>query len=205
MTTEQSVTTMLAVLAILMAGCQVPWQQEPPGWHSPVAELFVDLAAFPEGWQIDSADKTVTDSTINHIGRTWGHPGKPETVNQGIWRAYSTAKAKRRYAELLKGFLRLPRTPRPEEVYVEFGPPRAIDFHSQTADEFYLACGWWDLSYCVVFARYRNYVTSMYLEREAELDGRRVGGLTDPEIETVIKAMDARFEQFFASLSTPAP
>jgi len=204
MTVGQRLTVTLSMLTIVLGACRAPWQHEPPGWRSPVSELFVDITAFPEGWQIHFPDRTVTDPTVNRVGRTWGNPDQGGTVNQGIWRAYDTVGARRKYVELNKNFLQ-PRTPRPGAVYVGFEPPETVDLHNLTADEFYLACGWSDRAYCVVFARYRNYVTSMYLTREAELNGRRTHGLTDPEIETVINAMDAKFEQFFASLATLTP
>jgi hypothetical protein len=200
MTIGQRVIVVLSILATASTGCYVSWRQDPPGWHSPVSELFVDTSAFPEGWQIDFPEDAVTDPGVNSVGRSWGHPQECGTANQGIWRAHSISRAKRKYSELVKDISQPNTEIHSEDTYIEFQPSEELDYQSQTADEFYLACGLRDVAYCVVFARYRNYVTSMTLKREAEFDNHRSCGLTYPEIEAVIRAMDAKFEQFLASL-----
>lgn len=96
------------------------------------------------------------------------------------------------------------RTPSPPDFYVAFVPPDEIDFHSQIADEFYLACGWRIWARSEVLARYRNYVVDLSLDLEAEYGGHTSQGLKYAEIETVVRAMDAKFAeamaQFYPSL-----
>lgn len=202
--TKQCIIAILSTLALIITACQLPWQQDPSGWRSPVSELFIDESAFPEDWEISFPEKIVTDPTTNHVGRTWISP-EGSIANQGIWRAYTIAAAKRRYAELVENFVHPPTTPLPEEDYVAFEPPNEIDFQSQTVDKFYFACGWRKTAHCVMIARYRNYVTLMSLDREVKLNEHHTTGLTDPEIEMVLRGMDTKFEQFFAFPAAPVP
>jgi len=193
-------------LTIAVASCQLSRQPTPTpllGWRLPVSGLFVDEYAFPEGWLVEFPEDTVTDPTVNYVYRSWGCGHISGTVDQQIWRAYTTSEAKDKYTELRDSQFQPSRSLHPSTTFIEFEPPSEISFRSQIADEFYLACGWWDWAYCQVVARYRNYVVLMRLAREAECEGHVTHGLTYPEIETVVRAMDARFEQFFAGLSTP--
>lgn len=186
--------TLTLFLVISLAGCASTLTPL-PGWRSPVSELFVDESVFPEGWHIDFPEDTASDPTANHVGRSWGRVGVSGTVAQGIWRAYTAADAERKYAELHKSQFQPNGPLYPDTVFIEFEPPAEIRFQSQIADEFYLACGWWGVAYCGVVARYRNYVVYMRLEREAEYEGHVSEGLTYPEIEAVVKAMDTEFAE----------
>ena len=200
---------------LTLVGCHtiiapVPTPTLLPGWQSLVSDLLLEDDALPEGWsRIRNHPRgSLTDSTINHVYRSWWNEaeGSSGKVQQHIWRAYSIVDAKEKYAELRQSPVLLSRfTPSPYDFYVEFCTPPEIGFQSQVADEFYLVCGWRGVAYCEVVARYRNYVIDMRLAREAECEGHVTHGLTYPEIETVVRAMDARFEQFFAGLSMPGP
>ena len=54
-----------------------------------------------------------------------------------------------------KNEFRTPQPPIPEfHTYCEFEPPEEITSKSKAADEFYLACGTWDISQCEALARY---------------------------------------------------
>lgn len=193
-------------MVLTATGCRWLIQPTPPpGWRSRVSDLLAEESAFPRHWVVLHSEDTSTDPAVNHVVRRWGRPGTPGTVTQAIWRVYTVSRARSKYEELRNSQFRPSRPLPPGTVFVQFEPPSEFSFQSQTADEFYLACGWWDTAYCEIIARYRNYVVDMRLEREAELDGHRTYGLTSSEIEAVVKAMDAKFEQFFASLSTPVP
>jgi hypothetical protein len=193
----------LTLMILVVTGCRWAGQPTPPGWRSRVSELLVEESAFPHQWVALHPEDTSMDPA-NHVVRRWGRPSIPGTATQAIWRAYTVSRAESKYEELHNSQFQPSRPLFPGTFFVQFEPPSEFSFQSQTADEFYLACGWWDMAYCEIVARYRNYVVDMRLEREAELDGHRTHGLTYSEIETVIKAMDAKFEQFFASLPTPA-
>ena len=196
----------------LIVSCQVIATPEPtptplPGWRSLVSDLLLEDNAFPEGWArirtmpIDS----LTDPTINHVYRSWwGQSQGTGKVEQAIWRAYTTAAAEERYADLRQRLFWLTPPP-PPDFYVPFEPPDEIDFHSQVADEFYLACGWRIWAHCEVVARYRNYVVATNLDLEAKHEGHVTQGLAYAEIEDAVRAMDARFEQVLNSYSAPTP
>jgi hypothetical protein len=193
-------------LAILVVGCQLVLQPTPlPGWRSPVSELFVDVSAFPKGWQVEFPEDTVTDPAVNHVYRSWWHEGVSGIYDQQIWRAYTITVADRKYDELRQSQFHPNEPLYPGTIFIGFEPPAEIDFQSQVADEFYLACGWLRWAYCQVVARYRNYVVLMRLSREAEFEGNKSDGLTFEEIEAVVRAMDSKFGEVLTSLPTPPP
>jgi hypothetical protein len=190
------------MVMIIMIGCQAipiwgPTSTPLPGWRSPGSELLVDDSAFPEGWVREREFPKTPDPTINHVyGGT----------DQAIWRAYTIEDAKKRYTELRQQSMLLPNfTPSPWDFYIEFKPPPEIGFRSQIADEFYLACGWLYGAQCHVIARYRNYVTYTSLDLETEYEGRVSHGLTYPEIEAVVRAMDAKFAEAMEEFYPSAP
>jgi hypothetical protein len=174
------------------------WIREPeptplPGWRYPTSEFFfVDVDVFPEGWAMKFPEYTATDPTTNFVSREWWQVGTSRSVRQSIWRAYTTIDAQEKYDEL-QGQFRPTRPLHPADFYVEFEPSEEINFQSQVADEFYLACGWWRGAHCRVTGRYRNYVVEMSLDLEAEREGHRTQGLTHAEIETIVVAMDTGF------------
>jgi len=195
-------------LVIPVVSCQLSRQPTPtplPGWRFLVSELFVDESAFPEGWHVEFPEDTVTDPTVNHVYRSWGRKHISGTVDQQIWRAYTIADAKEKYAELRNSQFQPSRPLHPSTTFVEFEPPAEVSFRSQVADEFYLACGWWDWAYCQVVARYRNYVVLMRLAREAEFQEHYTHGLTYAEIEAVVRAMDAKFVEAPETFSVSPP
>ena len=175
------------------------------GWRSPVYELLVDDTAFPQDWTVDFPQDTSTDPTANHIWRTWGHISGAK-AEQAIWRAYSIADAQKKYDELQSQF-RLSRPSDPDAIFVELKPPTELGFQSQLIDEMYLACGWVHTAYCIVVARYRNYVTDIRMDFQAEHEGIRSNGLTYEQIENIVIAMDAKFTDFLTAFplvtSTP--
>ncbi|MDX1686623.1 MAG: hypothetical protein R3248_01455 [Candidatus Promineifilaceae bacterium] len=79
---------------------------------------------------------------------------------------------------------------------MSLNPPEEISFESTVADEHYLACTWERWAYCSYIARYRNYVTYVRLDREAELGRLESKGLAYTEIEAVLKAVDAKFGRY---------
>lgn len=189
-------------VATMTMGCGIipVWNPTPtplPGWRSPVSALLVDDSAFPKGWVRVREFPVTPDPTINHVYRKWwGEQWRDSrTADQAIWRAYTIEDAQEKYNELRRQPMLLQSyTPEPwDDIYIEFKPPPEIRFRSQVADEFYLACGWLYGAECHVIARYRNYVTYMTLDLEAEHKGHISHGLTYPQIEVVIRAMDAKF------------
>jgi len=197
-------------VTIIVMGCQAtrvwePTPTPPPGWRSPVSTLLVEDNAFPEGWVRAREFPDTPDPTINHVYRRWwGKARGAGAADQAIWRAYTIEDAREKYTELRQQSMLLPDyTPSPWEFYVEFKPPPEIGFRSQIADEFYLACGWLYGAECHVIARYRNYVSFISLDLEAEYEGHTTVGLTYPEIETVVQAMDAKFAEALETFATP--
>jgi hypothetical protein len=176
----------------------IVWGGEPkptplPGWRYPTSEFFfVDDDVFPDSWAIEFPGHAATDPTINFISREWWQVGTSRSVRQSIWRAYTTVDAQEKYDEL-RGQFRPTGPLHPTDFYVEFEPPEEINFKSQAADEFYLACGWWTWAYCKVIGHYHNYVVEMSLDLEAECEGHITQGLTHAEIATIVVAMDTKF------------
>jgi hypothetical protein len=171
-----------------------------PGWRYPTSELFVDEDAFPEGWETMPVGGLTMDPTVNHVAREWGQEEVSGIASQSIWRAYTVPDAERRYNELRASRFEPSRSLNPGTLFIPFEPPVEVSYQSQVADEFYLACGWWGAACCKVVARYRNYAVELYLEREAEHGGHSTHGLGYSEIETVVRAMDARFAEVMATL-----
>ena len=167
----------------------------PPGWRSPVYQLLVDDSAFPQGWIVDFPQDTSTDPETNHVGRTWGNSINGAGAEQGIWRAYTISDAQTKYNELQSQF-NPSRPSEPDAIFIEPEPPAAVVFQSQVADEIHLACGWAYTAYCVVVARYRNYVTDIRMDLQADYAEVHSDGLTYEEIENIAKAMDAKFAEF---------
>ncbi len=195
---------------IIVMGCRTipmlgPMPTPLPGWRSPVSALLVEDSAFPEGWVREREFPDTPDPTINHVYRSWWNQARGTSggADQAIWRAYTIADAQEKYEALRESQFYVHFTPSPDEFFADFKPPSEIDFQSQVADEFYLACGWRIWAHCEVLARYRNYVVNMSLDLEAEYEGHVTYGLTYPEIEAVIRAMDAKFaeamEEFYPS------
>lgn len=197
------------LVGLVSASCTSPWGPTPtplPGWRSPVSDFFVDESAFPEGWRVGYPENASTDPTINHVWQEWwGPPEESCLVGQSIWRGYTARDVEGKFDSLRRSQFKPSRPLPPDTLFVPFEPPAEIGFRSEVADEFYLACGWWRLAYCEVIARYRNYVVELWLDREAVYEGHVSQGLTYPEIERVIRAMDARFAQGLETLPAPPP
>jgi hypothetical protein len=193
-------------MATLIGGCQlIQLMPTPPsGWRSPVSKLIVDDSAFPKDWVVLFTEDTKTDPETNHVGRRWGYMSGAK-AEQGIWRAYTIADAEEKYKSLRSSQFQPTQTLLPGTIFVEFKPPIEITFQSRLADEFYLACGWWGWSYCEVVARYRNYVTDVRMDLQADRGGVHTDGLTYEEVENIIKTMDAKFSKFLSGYPEPAP
>ncbi len=189
----------IILLTSLLEACNVLGitPTPPPGWRSPVYQLLVDDSVFPQGWNVDFPQDTSTDTETNHVGRTWGYMTGAK-AEQAIWRAYTIADAQTKYDEL-QGQFHPSRPSEPDAIFVEPKPPTEIGFQSQVADEMRLACGWAYVAYCTVVARYRNYVTDIRMDLQADHEGNHSEGLTYEQIETIVKAMDAKFATFLAA------
>jgi hypothetical protein len=164
---------------------------------------LIDSSILPAGWDLSEGESTtVSDPTTNHVSRTWRHHVNGSLVWESVWRAYTIDDAKDKYHELSQEF-GPPRISTDGHIYVEFRTPAEIDFRSQLADEYHLACRWWDRPYCLAIARYRNYAVELRMDQQAELNGVQASGLTYSEMEALIKATDARFAEFLGQLATP--
>lgn len=183
---------LIMILLITQVACGLQPTPTPlPGWYNDARELFLEESAFPPGWQIELQLETDTHPRANHVHREFSKLPNSGGVSQDIWRAYTVADAEEKYVELRQSQFQ-PRLP-PEEMVAPWEPPDEIAFQSTIADEYYLACGWEEWAYCQYLARYRNYVTYLRLDRQAEMGERQSQGLTYAEIEAVLKAVDARF------------
>lgn len=192
----------LFMLLVFQAACSLlaPTPMPPSGWSGNVRDLFVDESAFPFEWV--ARELGSDDPLANHVDRGFnfiGNPPLPGTVTQSIWRAYTIADAEEKYAELRQSQFQ-PRL-EPEEMVAPWLPPEEIDFQSIAADESYLACGWEEWASCHYLARYKNYVTYLNLDLQAQLGTLESHGLTYDEIEAVLKAADAQFEATLNRLS----
>ncbi len=199
----------LLLLTIFVMGCRVlglPYSvlPTPPGWRSPVEKLLLDESDLPKGWLIDFTypQDLFNDPTINHVSREFWNPDKGSgQIAQSIWRAYTLADAQAKYADLRGSQFAPSRPLYPGTIFVPFEPPVPNDLRSKTADEFYLACGWWGPAYCEVVARYRNYVVELRLDQEAEHEGNVTHGLTQIQVGAAVTAMDVKFAEFLKSLT----
>jgi hypothetical protein len=197
---------------VLMMSCQAIVAPDPtptplPGWRSLVSDLLIEDDIFPKGWvrTRDHPQGSLTDRTINHVYRSWwGEAEGAGKVEQAIWRAYTVADAEKKYADLRQSQFYAHRTPSPPEFFVAFEPPDEINFRSQIADEFYIACGWRIWARCEVIARYCNYVVDMRLDQEAEREGHVTHGSTYTEIEAMVRAMDAKFAEAMGEFYPPS-
>ena len=155
--------------------------------------LFVDDISFPNGWAPHLYQEDVHPEA-NHVHRRWSNPPAAGIVSQNIWRSYTTADAQESYTERRRALFQA--RVDTEEIVMPLKPPEEIEFQSTVADEYYLACTWERWAYCSYLARYRNYVTYLRLDREAELGTLNSKGLTYAEIETVLTAVDAKFATY---------
>lgn len=179
---------------MLQVACGIATTPTPlPGWYDDARQLFVEESAFPPGWQAHLFQETDVHPRANHVHRRYGNPPSVGIVSQDIWRAYTVADAEEKYTELRQSQFQ-PRLPA-EEMVAPWEPPDEIAFQSIVADEYYLACGWEEWASCQYLARYRNYVTYLRLDRQAEMEERQSQGLTYAEIEAVLKAVDAKFSE----------
>jgi hypothetical protein len=184
-----------------MGGCQTFGLATPtplPGWSADTRELFVDEAAFPDGWYAYLYQEANVHPEANQVSRRFSDGVSSGGVSQGIWRSYTVENAEKHYRELESLILKSSLTP--EEAIAPWLPPTEIEFQEYLiADEYSLVCGWDEWAYCRFLARYRNYVTFLTLDREAMMDDRRSEGLTYQEITVIIEAVDMKFEQVLHS------
>jgi hypothetical protein len=175
-----------------------------PGWRTPVSELIIDDSSLPKDWMVLFPEDTSFDPTVNHVGRSWGHPSGAH-AEEVLWRSFTISDAKAKFEQLVsQPPLHSGLKPFPTDFIVEFRPPPDMTFHSQNANQYYLACGWIIWAYCEIVVRYRNYVVDFRLDRKAELENHYSVGLTDPDIERLLSAMDARFAESLDDMPTPA-
>jgi len=203
----------IIILCAIGTSCNSPWSSllpKPtplPGWRSPTDYLFLTEKDLPQGWQLDFPGPTPEpDPTTNANARKYYKVGSSISVYQIIWRAYTINNAQEHFLDRRKNEFRTPQQPIPaSHNYCEFKPPAEITFKSEVADEFYLACGTWDISDCEALARYRNYVTILRIDIETECNGGYQEGLTYPDAERIIRAMDSHFEEFLRENPLDSP
>jgi hypothetical protein len=156
-------------------------------------------------WPKDS----LSDPTINHVYRSWWRPNLDYgEFEQHIWRSFSPDDAHSFYLELRQDQYDPIKTPNPDQIYIPYRTPGEFEFQGGMAEEFYFACGWSGFPRCVAVGRYRNYTVELITDWQTTgPDGEVRNGLTYDEIETILKAMDAKFEEFLNAfpLATSTP
>lgn len=200
---NKRINLLFLVFLIISISCKLsenqagPTPTPLPGWRSPVHLLMIDDSDFPDGWEMDYFEEESTDPTINLVWRTWGRSGIPGTLMQTISRAYSVEDAQAFYRKFQSSYT--PTSSPFDDVFIPFVAPSEIEFRSLVADEWRFACGWITLPYCLLSARYRNYVTVVRfdLEREhVQREDEYTYGLTYEEIEGLLKALNEKFVEF---------
>lgn len=184
--------TIITVVVSLLVSCSslTSYSAPPPGWNSPVSDLFVELNAFPEGWDVDPNEGgNAVDVRVNNASRTFFnmHPNKYDKTIQIIWRAYTVLDAEKQFSKLSKGLTSrgwLPRFPS-----TSFRPVSQITYQSKFADKWGLACGVDVTATCLFLARYHNYVTTVYFD----LQYAGYEGLNFNEIEKLLSGVDEKF------------
>jgi hypothetical protein len=191
----------LATILSVITGCQgislSGTPTPPPGWRNLVSDNFIDVSAFPTTWYVgftDPKDKE-DDPTVNHFFREWGGQG---AAWQNILRAYSIIDAQNLYSKLRKSQFTVTGSPTPGKAYSEFSVPVEVKFSSQIADDYYFACSQWNGSHCEVVARYKNYVTDVYLPLRTDAESNE--DLTYPQMETILINMDQKFGELIKTL-----
>lgn len=172
----------------------------PVGWKSYVAYALLDVNSFPENWKhsIDSPYNLYTDPEINHVYRAWGQSdGKSGSAEESIWRAYSDFQAYDFYNQLINSQIHFKN--KKGDFQIDFHPPKEIDYTSKTADKDYLACGWYVDAYCDYFAKYKNYVLYLHIEREDAINNRHSDGLSYQEIEDILVRADIKMNEYLKS------
>lgn len=194
---------LLMLMIISVTGCTTIENfisPPPPGWERDVKELLVEETAFPSGWQARLELEVDDYPQNNHVHRQFGS-GTSAIVSQDIWRSYTTRDAKRKFNDLMESQFVPKRPLHPAELYLSFEPPSEIYFQSESADDFYLACGWWTIASCRVIARYDNYVVFLHLDHERDYEGHHTDGLNYQQMEQIIEAMDAKIVETLESYS----
>ena len=198
--------TIIILFLSLLIACSATKQLESqgfplPGWRSLVSCLLLDDDALPSGWARirDLPKNSLTDPTINHVYRSWwGEKQGYGKVEQSIWRSYSIVDAQDFFQELLgNSFPKItpstePEIIEPDNLYIPFRTPNAINYKDMKADELYIACGWKADPYCIAIARYRNYNVEVSADWETidPIDGTTSKGLSLEEIEKILEAVD---------------
>lgn len=181
--------------SFILRGCisalqPAPLPDPPPGWNSPLTELFVELESLPEGWGTDPQVGDI-DVRVNNVGRTFFDlaPNGSGKVHQVLWRAYTVSDAETRFTErsqALRARGWLPRYPS-----TRFGPIREITYQSRAADQWGLACGIDVIAECWFLGRYHNYVTFVYFTLEDD----EYDGLSFAEAGSLLAGVDEQFRE----------
>ena len=143
--------------------------------------LLLEVDVFPKRWSAFSDENGTIVAT-----RSYYIPHEPGQVFQEVYRRPTAEDASEKFKEYLSGSFNESKIRQP---FVPFSPPPEITFQSQIADEYYFACGVDEAPQCKMLARYRNYFVYFYFDVSIE-ESR--GGLTYPEIVTVLEALEAK-------------
>jgi hypothetical protein len=200
------------VVILSCTSCQTiqSWSSTPtplPGWNSYVADILIDPSSFPDGWAFDRnmPKGLFADPKINHVWRSWGqNNGGSGSAFQTVWRAYTIAKAKEHFRQLEQETFRFSPEAR-KDLLIAFEPPKNIRFESATANEYYLACGWYVAAYCELLARYRNYNMDFRIELEMDYQGQHSDGLSPEQIQILFNSADSKFSEYLTKINTINP
>jgi hypothetical protein len=169
----------------------------PDDWRSPVSALLLEPDELTPGWQtaFNFPEGWPSDPTVNHVGRELWSPDKGSAyIIHSVWRAFNSLDAAAKYSHLRReGVLSPSYQPSDWAIYVEFSPPGNEALGMRSADDWYAACGWSIWAFCVVIARYRNYVTYLELPLEADHGDEVSEGLSLLEMDRTLDALDSKF------------
>ncbi len=174
-----------------------PTSSLPPGWNLELTDLLVPSDALPVGWRLDLLGHALRNPPVNNVAATWSREGAPAKVVQTLWRAFSVSEAKLIFGELESHYAVKPQIP--DHSYTAPMPREKIEVEDLHAGDYRLVCRLGIRKYCVYIGRYGNYVVNIWIPLQtenADRSGEVPNGLTTEQVEKLIDAVDAQFQDF---------
>lgn len=178
-----------------------------PGWNSFVADSLIEKDAFPSDWIFDrdAPINLFSDPMINHVWRSWGQRnGGSGSAYQTVWRSSTINEAEQWFDKLKQQQFYFNKEAQ-RDLLIEFKTPKEIAFESTTANEYYLACGWYRSAYCELVARYENYNMDFRIDLEMDYRGNQSDGISYKQIQELFNSGDSKFSEFLAKNKKSSP